>query len=437
MKNLVLCFAVVISFTLQAQIINPKETVKQKTSDRANNRIDQGIDKGLDKVEGLFKKKEKKPKQDKNNQNQNNNENDGSSNPNHTNPSTNNESNNSAQNGSGNVNIKAYSKFDFVAGEKVLYYDNFERVSVGDFPVDFNTNASGEVATIDGKEGKWLNMSKNGSFIPERMKALPDNFTLEFNAGIIEDPSNNMYGLGLIFGTNSKEIMTSGTGSFAYLHPGGATAYCNVNPENGNQIENNFKMPEWAVGENNSSKSFARISIWRQKGRLRLYVNESKIMDIPRFFTETKPYYFAFSRNFFNDCSLVISDLKFAVGQPDTRSKLITEGKLVTRGITFDVGSDRIKPESYGVLKEIAQVLAENPTVKVKIIGHTDSDGDATKNLDLSKKRANAISKALSDEFKIDALRMQTDGKGANEPSEPNTTPQGKANNRRVEFIKL
>jgi outer membrane protein OmpA-like peptidoglycan-associated protein len=123
--------------------------------------------------------------------------------------------------------------------------------------------------------------------------------------------------------------------------------------------------------------------------------------------------------------------------QPDTRSKLLTDGKLITRGITFDVGSDKIKPESYGVLKEIAQILTENPTVKIKIVGHTDSDGDANKNLELSKKRADAISKVLSKEFKIDASRMQTDGQGATEPSEPNTTPQGKANNRRVEFIKL
>ena len=103
----------------------------------------------------------------------------------------------------------------------------------------------------------------------------------------------------------------------------------------------------------------------------------------------------------------------------------------------FDVNSDQIKAESNGVLKEIATVLQENPTVKVKIIGHTDSDGDAILNLDLSKKRAMAVKTALSTVFGIDTSRLETDGKGASQPSEPNTTPQGKANNRRVEFIKL
>jgi outer membrane protein OmpA-like peptidoglycan-associated protein len=144
-----------------------------------------------------------------------------------------------------------------------------------------------------------------------------------------------------------------------------------------------------------------------------------------------------FSNGRQNDDEFMVSNIRYAVGAPDMRSKLITDGKLVTRGITFDVGSDKIKPESFGVLKEIAQVLSENPTVKVKIIGHTDSDGNAASNLELSKKRAAAVSKALTSDFKIDALRMQTDGKGAAEPSEPNATPQGKANNRRVEFVKL
>jgi OmpA-OmpF porin, OOP family len=96
-----------------------------------------------------------------------------------------------------------------------------------------------------------------------------------------------------------------------------------------------------------------------------------------------------------------------------------------------------LKPESYGALKEIAAVLLENPTVRIRIVGHTDSDGEESSNLDLSKKRALAVKQALSNEFKIEASRMDTDGKGESEPLESNKTAVGKANNRRVEFIKL
>ncbi|MEZ4901156.1 MAG: OmpA family protein [Spirosomataceae bacterium] len=132
-----------------------------------------------------------------------------------------------------------------------------------------------------------------------------------------------------------------------------------------------------------------------------------------------------------------ISDLRVSVGAPDTRNKLLSEGKFSTTGILFDVNSDKIKPESYGVLKDIAGVLTENANVKVRIVGHTDSDGDATKNLDLSKRRAASVKASLATEFGIDAARMETDGKGQTQPAASNTTPEGKANNRRVEFIKL
>ncbi|MGE5810604.1 MAG: OmpA family protein, partial [Ignavibacteria bacterium] len=102
-----------------------------------------------------------------------------------------------------------------------------------------------------------------------------------------------------------------------------------------------------------------------------------------------------------------------------------------------DVNSDKIKPESYGTLKEIANVLKENSSVKVKIVGHTDSDGNDASNLDLSKRRAASVKNTLNSEFGIDSSRMETDGKGESQPVTDNNSQEGKANNRRVELIKL
>lgn len=189
-----------------------------------------------------------------------------------------------------------------------------------------------------------------------------------------------------------------------------------------------------------NKNKIARLSFSFQKQRVRFWINENKIFDLPRLLMpdlvidqirltteetdDQKPYFF-------------ISNLRFAVGQPDMRSKLLTEGKLVTRGILFDVNSDKIKPESYGTLKEIAKVLQDNKDVRVKIVGHTDSDGSNESNLDLSKRRSASVKNALTTEFGIEAARMETDGKGEMEPVVDNNTPEGKANNRRVEFIKL
>jgi OOP family OmpA-OmpF porin len=129
--------------------------------------------------------------------------------------------------------------------------------------------------------------------------------------------------------------------------------------------------------------------------------------------------------------------IRVAVGAPDTRNKLITEGRLVTYGIYFDVNKDVVKPESYATLKEIAAALTDNPGVRVKIIGHTDSDGADAANLDLSKRRAESVKNELAKTFGIDASRIETDGMGESKPVAPNDTPVNKAMNRRVEFIKL
>jgi outer membrane protein OmpA-like peptidoglycan-associated protein len=181
-----------------------------------------------------------------------------------------------------------------------------------------------------------------------------------------------------------------------------------------------------------------RVSVWIQKQRLRLYINEAKILDLPRLLppgmTCNK---LEFVSNSYEGNNSLMTNVRISYGAPDTRNKLLTTGKFVTHGITFDVNSDKIKPESYGTLKDIASVLKDNATVKVKIIGHTDSDGDAAANLDLSKRRATSVKNELVKSFGIDASRLETDGKGKTEPIAPNDTPVNKAQNRRVEFIKM
>ena len=183
------------------------------------------------------------------------------------------------------------------------------------------------------------------------------------------------------------------------------------------------------------------VSIAVNKQRMRVWYEDKKVFDLPRIISPGISYnMFRIRPTCFDeseDYTALIGNLRIAEGTADVRSKLLTEGKLVTRGITFDSGSDKIKPESYGTLKEIGKVLSENPAVKVRIVGHTDSDGADAANQELSKKRAAAIKTALEKEFSITANRLETDGKGETVPASPNTTPEGKANNRRVEFIKI
>lgn len=424
-------------FLLSIQCITAQETVggkvlknaKDKTYQRGEQKGDETVEGALNKAEekikNLFKKKDKKKKKEEDTTQQETSQDE-------------NTTSNEEVSSNPKKPVKSNSKFDFVSGEKELYFDNFERLAVGDFPAEFNTNASGEIVNVDGQSGKWLSMTKNGAFIPDNMKKLPENFTLEFEVGINTDPTNNYPGLGLNFTTEQDNLMLerffSKGISLVYLHPGAATCSVQIIPSSGSEINNEIKMPQWDASQNNN---FVKVSLWRQNGRLRVYVNEDKLVDMPRFFTENKPYDFAFFRSFFNECEVYLTNIRFAVAGADTRNKLITEGRFVTNGILFDVNSDNIKPESGTVLKEMATTLQENPTVRVKIIGHTDSDGADTANLALSQKRAAAVKTALCSFYGIDGSRIETDGKGESQPLNKNATPAEKAQNRRVEFIKL
>ncbi len=198
---------------------------------------------------------------------------------------------------------------------------------------------------------------------------------------------------------------------------------------------------DWLSGQGGKNpvllEKVNHVILWIQKRRVRIYHQNEKVLDMPtNIYPDVK-----FNRMRFSGwdrySAPYVTNLKITTASPDTRSKLITEGKLVTYGITFDVNKADVKPESYGTLKSIADVLNENASVKVKIVGHTDSDGDDTMNLELSRRRAESVKNELVKNFGIDASRMETEGAGETKPVAPNDIPANKAQNRRVEFVKL
>ena len=441
MKNIfTLGTALLIAIGFSAQI-DVGGMVKNKVNQRIEQKTNEAIDKTLDETEDGVKDAAKGNKKSKGKK--------GSTEEGAVGDTQEESGNTSAKPGA-TPTLKTYGKFDFVPGEKIIVEDNFSHVAVGDFPMEWNTNSGGEVVTIEGQQGKWLQISKEGVFMPDYITDLPENFTMQFDVMVNED--FNFYSGSLDFtfinAANRQKLNDygrfshPGNGVRVFMHPqdaGNTNGYVGIqtwDKDGGDLINNTVTTSQFF----HSTKPLVHVSIWRQKQRLRVYFNEEKVLDIPRAFDAATKY------NAMSMClggvhqaqdKYLLSNIRLAVGAPDTRSKLITEGKLVTRGILFDSGSDKIKPESYGTLKDIAAVLTENPDVKVQIIGHTDSDGEDAANLELSKKRAAAVKEALTKEFQIDASRMQTDGKGESQPTDKNDTSVGKANNRRVEFVKV
>jgi OOP family OmpA-OmpF porin len=341
------------------------------------------------------------------------------------------------------------SKYDFVPGEKVIAFEDFSNTEIGDFPTRWNTNATAEVVTINGKEGKWMKFNKQSVFQPEFITSLPENFTLEFDVAVNTNFSGSAFVVNLAnlvdvndFNNYYHNVSWRGRDAIhIQLKPGmdnrvKATSRVLAAKDGNYRVNNNIDFTTW----DNIKNNFAHVSLWRQNTRLRIYVNGEKIWDIPRAFDPASKYNgitFAADNSYRTEDYYVVGNIRLAIGAADTRNKLITEGKFVTHGILFDVNSDKIKPESYGALKDIGNVLKENPSVKVKIVGHTDSDGEDKANMDLSKRRAAAVKTYLVNEFGVTAGNIETDGKGESVPVDKNTTAEGKANNRRVEFIKI
>ena len=441
-KLLLLLIAITTINVLNAQFI-------KRMADRAKNRLEQKagdkVDKGVDEATDVKKKDKKKTSQG--NEEEENEE----VASNEENTSSSSDENEESKTTAKAATLKTYSKYDFVPGDKVIAYEDFTGTELGDFPMRWNTNATGEVVTISDREGKWLKINKEGVYHPEFITNLPENFTLEFDLGVNDKWNSWPLVMNIAklktpedFSDYGKYVSWQGDHTVHIDFKPSVTSSLSdgnsklvIGKDGNHQVNNDVNFATW----DHAKTKFAHISVWRQKQRLRVYLNGEKIWDIPRGFDATATYnaitFACHGAYHTNPDFYLLSNIRLAVGAPDTRTKLITEGKFVTSGILFDVNKDVVKPESYGTLKDIATVLKENADVKVKIVGHTDADGDENTNLELSKKRAAAVKVSLSKEFGIDESRMETDGKGESQPTDKNDNVIGKANNRRVEFIKL
>ena len=348
--------------------------------------------------------------------------------------------------------LSSFSKYDFVPGEKVLYAEDFAEQAIGELPTGWNSTGTGEVVTLDKFAGRWLRLHKSVSYLTASNKPFGQDYTIEFDLVLQLKNNGWMYPQFLVSLLASRDLspddnsllkdyrqFASATATIAPFENNGSRALFEAFKEkssifkgdliNIGQLQNWYGQP-------------MHVAIQVQKQRYRCWVNELKVFDVPKGVptadTMNQLRLEVGSTNYPEEgYGVYVGNVRIATGLPDTRHRLIEEGKFSTTGIGFDPNSAAIRPESYGVLKELAAALKENPSVRIKVIGHTSSDGDDAANLELSKRRAAAVRDFFGSEWKIDGARIDTDGKGETEPVADNKTKEGRAQNRRVEFIKL
>jgi outer membrane protein OmpA-like peptidoglycan-associated protein len=426
-------FIFCLPFTNHAQFGDLMNRAKNKVQSRLNNKADQAIDKTLDEIEG-------KPTAS-------------------TNTSSTKETSRptaakaeASEEKAEKATIKSYSKFDFVPGDKIIYTEDFAQDAIGELPTNWNSSGKGEVMTVEGKQGKWLRIFQNNTYLTGNSKAFGENYTIEFDMIFYFQPKKPGYVLPhAAFGFFSSGKKDNTDNEFLKNYTAYNHVTTTISAYSTGQARLNSNKPgvtrftSETLSLNDFDKNINKplhYSIQVQKQRMRLWINENKVFDIPRAVnlgdTMNQLVFHMDGSNYKDDeIGLYLQNIKVATGLPDTRHKLIEEGKFSTTGILFDFQSAVIKQESYGVIKEIASVLKENPTVKIKIVGHTSNDGDAAANMELSKQRAAAVKDLIVKEYAIDAANLSTDGKGPTQPVADNKTKEGKAQNRRVEFIKI
>lgn len=334
---------------------------------------------------------------------------------------------------------------DFVAGTKVIASENFSQDAIGDFPVNWSTNSSGEVVSFSDSETKWLKLNDNGNYTPNHFKKLPENFTFEFDLYSTDDFSFYSTALKVAFIESKKkndysqwkEFQSGKDGVILSLHPQlagteivGGSGFRVI--DNASELMNN----NVELNSYNNNQNTAKVQFWRQKNRLRMYVNGEKAWDLPNAFQETNYNSIVFFTHGYYDKKdkYYISNLRLAVAGEDTRHKLIETGSFSTNEILFETNKATIKSSGATVLEELGNVLKENPKISISITGHTDSDGKDNDNQKLSEQRAISVKNYLASNFGVEKSRMTTNGKGETEPIAENSSEEGKKQNRRVEF---
>jgi len=258
--------------------------------------------------------------------------------------------------------LESYSQYDFVPGDQILFYEDFSQDAIGDFPALWTTNGSGEVKTLNNYPGKWHQItSKNGVITYLNKLELPPNFIIEFDYISYGDE----------VGTGGFKLYHDAAGRERELDverfPGqmGFRFYFQNNPNDAwyawsidtydNRRSSNDRYGQTLTSTNNSIKSgqLNHIIVWVQNRRVRVYHDGAKTMDLP---TALFPD-MTFTRLMFmtarDDNRPFFSNIKITTAAPDVRSKLLTEGKIISYGINFDSGKDVIKPESYGAVKAL------------------------------------------------------------------------------------
>jgi len=309
----------------------------------------------------------------------------------------------------------AWKNYDFVPGERVIFAEDFMRDEVGDFPKRL-TFKSGNFEVVEWRGARFLSTNTFASeFSIPLTEVLPERFTMEFDYSAaggngtqiwFTDPKTNNTIPYVDMGTWSGGI--SGEGVSASGSPADQFGY---------------------------KDAVFPVRIMADGKHVKVYMGGTRVANVPNVdLGRAKTIWFRVPGR--EDRAAMIGNIRVAAGGRKLYDAIAAKGRVATQGILFDVGSDRIRPESSPTLKEIAGMLKEHADLKLTIEGHTDAAGSASANQTLSEQRAAAVRAWLVSQG-IDESRLAAKGFGASKPAASNDSAEGRQQNRRVELVRM
>lgn len=320
---------------------------------------------------------------------------------------------------------KAWANYDFVPGQRTIFFTDFTEDAVGNFPqrLEFKTGGM-EIVEFEGGQ-RALKATTSSDFIIPLPEILPDKFTIEMD--VINRDSRGVAANTFEIAGGREALNRGQFSEVGWGHLGvevsGGPVQTSV-PANDQEVQRYVGKP-------------ASFRILGDGKYLKLYADEKRVANIPNaLFKRDKALFVRLQARDDDKNAVYVTRIRVAESQKTIYDALSANGRWATQGILFDTGKSEVKPESTPTLKQITATLKEHPELKVEIQGHTDNVGKADANLKLSQARAEAVTTALTSEYGANGDQLTAKGYGDTKPSADNKSPEGRANNRRVELVK-
>ena len=314
--------------------------------------------------------------------------------------------------GPGTEGAEVAVNHDFTPGTRVIWATDFARDPVGDFPRRLKLyQGNFETASFQGQH--LLRTTSGGEVIVPLPEVLPRQFTLEFDY-----TGGGAWSMSVNFQEDKGNVYfridgTAGIASSDNIGNSSSTVDIGSDPEG----------------------RLIHCQVMADGDYVKVYVNGKRAAQSPSA-KLGRSNQLIFSFQAVNEAPAYLGNIRVAAGGKNMYEALESEGRFTTHDILFATGSATLDPRSTATLTEIGQMLKDHTDLKIEIDGHTDNVGNAAANTTLSDQREASVKQYLVKNFQIDAGRLGSRGFGASKPVAPNTTADGRQQNRRVELVK-